>query len=165
MCVSLLSLGSMAASAVETGGTLQAIGSGANAIGDLAAGVTRARMSRADARAEKAMGQARADRIRTAGEAELSRARSGAVAGNVSLSSGSVLAAEQQVVTNVEQDALSEILTGNNRARSLNASARYYTQAGMNNASDGLLYGYNTWKRTRDKGQGGGGGYIPQAGE
>lgn len=149
MCTSLLNTALTAPETIEAGGRMQAIGSGLNALGDLAAGVTRARMSRADARAEEALGQVRAGRIRTAGERELGEARAAASASGVKLSSGSVMEAERSIVRNVEQDALSAIVTGQNRAASLRASAGYYQQAGVLSALDEIGTGVNTWKRTR----------------
>ncbi len=149
MCTSLLTTALSAPEMVEAGGNLQAIGSGLDAIGDLAAGVTRARMARADARAEKAYGQAKAGRIREAGERELGQARGAASASGVKLTSGSVLEAERSITHNVEQDALSAIVTGRNRASALNASAGYYQRAGVMSAMDSIGTGLNAWKRTR----------------
>jgi hypothetical protein len=150
MCVNLLQTAGMAGSSlVEAGGNLQMAASGLDALGDLASGVTRARMNRADARAEEATAQARAKRIRSAGEAELGQARAQASASGVSLSSGSVLAAERQIVQNVEQDALSAILTGRNRADALRRSASAYQAAGIGSAADTLTGGFGRWKRTR----------------
>lgn len=148
MCVNLLSLGQMGA-AVETGGALQAIGGGLNALGDLAAGVTRARMNRADARSEVAVGQAKANRIRAAGARELSTARGQATAAGVKLTSGSVLEVERQIVQNVEQDAGVAMLSADRRAHSLNTSADYYQMAGINSAADGLTSAANKWRGTR----------------
>lgn len=163
MCTQLAAL-SMAGG-IEAAGNVQAVAGGLDALGDLAGGVTRARMQRQDARSERAYGQSKAGRIRQAGEAELGAARASAAASGVKVGSGSVLMAEKQIVQNVEQDALSSILTGNNRAASLDESARYHQTAGFNSAADGLFELGRNWKRTRRGPTGGGGGYIPQAGE
>lgn len=134
---------------IEAGGSMQAAAMGINALGDLASGVTRARMARADAAAQRAAGQSRAARIRTAGETELSKARAGATGLGVSVNSGSVMEAERQIVRNVEQDAGVAILNGESRAASLETSAGYYQQGGVFAAMDGLVGAADKWKRTR----------------
>jgi hypothetical protein len=155
MCVSLLQTAGMAGSALEVGGNLQLAASGLDAIGTLASGVTKARMSRADAATEEALGRTRAGRIRQAGAAELGQARAQAAASGVKLDSGSVLQIERQIVQNVEQDAMSAILTGKNRAAGLRQSASMYQLAGLNTALDMGMDGFGKWKRTRrsDMGQ------------
>jgi hypothetical protein len=161
MCVSLLATGMQAA------GNLQAFAGGMDAIGSLAAGVTRARMMRSDARGAEAYAATKAKRIRAAGALELGAARTQAAASGVKVDSGSVMDVERTIVKNVEQDALSAILTGQNQAASLNESARYYQVAGLNSAADNLIAAGSNWRRTRREtpSLGGGGGYIPQAGE
>jgi hypothetical protein len=156
MCVNLMSMQQMLGSTdVERGGSLQAIGGAANALGDLAAGVTRARMNRADARDIEAAGDAKAGRIRQAGARELSTARAQASATGVKLSSGSIMEVERQIVRNVEQDAGVAILTAHRQADSLRQSAGYYQQAGINAAGDGLVGAVSKWKKTRRPGSDG----------
>lgn len=152
MCTNLLATAGMAGSALEVGGNLQLAASGLDSLASLASGVTKARMSRADATAEIATAEARAGRIRQAGAAELGQARGAASASGVSLSSGSVLQAERAIVQNVEQDAMSAILTGQNRAAGLRHSASMYQLAGANTAIDTLADGFGKWKRTRRPG-------------
>lgn len=155
MCMSLLSMAQMAGPAVEAGGTMQAIAGGANALGDLAAGVTRARMNRADAKAEIAAGAAKALRIRAAGERELGTARAQASASGVKVTSGSVLEAERAIVRGVEIDAGVAMLNAERRADSLRQSADYYQADGLNSAVDGLTGAVNKWRGTRRKATGG----------
>ena len=137
MCVSLLQMAGT--TAIEQAGAIQAVAGGVNALGDLAGGVARARMNRNDARAERAYGQAKAGRVRAAGEQELGTARAAAAGAGVKVGSGSVMAAEGQIVRNVEQDAMSAILTGDRRADSLDRSAHMYQMGGLQQAGDGLL--------------------------
>lgn len=137
------------ADSAQTGATLQATAQGMTILGDLAAGATRARMARAEAAGERAAGVQRADRIRKAGARELGQSRSGAVASGVKLSSESVLEAERQLTTNVEQDAMMAILSGNNRARTSELSADYIQSATLNSALSGTAEAYGKWKRSR----------------
>jgi len=112
----------------------------------------------------------RAGRIRTAGKTEVSRSRSDAVGAGVSLNSGSVLQAERQIVQNVEQDAGVAILNGQSRARAFEAQGRGAMLNGALGALSGLSTAADKWKRTQSSAignvpLGGGGGYIPMAGE
>lgn len=153
MCVplTLLSAGSdIGATAGEqlAGGLArQSVASGMGALASLASGVVQSRAARADAVAATAEGQAKAKRIRTAGQQEVGRSRGDAVGAGVSLSSGSALDAERQIVRNVEQDALSAIATGESQARALRSQA---TQAGVNGmlgALAGTVGTVDKWKR------------------
>ena len=176
MCVplSLLSagtgIGASAGEQVAGGLARQAVAGGMGALASLASGVVQSRAARADADVAAAEGRAKARRVRTAGQQEVSRSRGEAVGAGVSLNSGSALEAERQVVRNVEQDALSAIATGESRARALRATA---DQAGVNGvlgALSGMVGTVDKWKRANSAAignvpLGGGGGYVPQAGE
>lgn len=176
MCVSLslltagTGIGATAGEAVAGGLARQAVAGGIGALSSLASGAVQARAARADADAAAAEGQAKAKRIRTAGRQEVSRSRSDVVGAGVSLNSGSALEAERQVVRNVEQDALSVIATGESRARALRAQADQAGVNGMLGALTGMVGAADKWKRAKSAAignvpLGGGGGYVPQAGE
>lgn len=149
MCTQLLSASMSAATAASTGQSIQAAAGAVGALGDLAAGMTRARLARLDAEGERAVAEARARRIRAAGERELGRARSDAVAAGVSVRSESVLEAERQIGRGVEQDAGVALLTGESRANSLELAASGYRAAGLASFGDGLLDAASKWKRSR----------------
>lgn len=134
---------------IAAGGQTQAIAMGINALGDLAYGSMRSRMSRADAAALRAAGQEKAARIRVAGQQELGRARAGAAGLNVSVSSGSVLEAERNIVRNVEQDAGVAILSGENRATAQEVAADYYQRGGVLQALDGMMGAASKWRRSQ----------------
>lgn len=180
MCVSL----SLMASGIQTGmagtataeqkavggGMLQAAAGGLGALSTLASGVVQQRAARADAAAMRAAGEQRASRIRDAGRRELSNARADAVGAGVSLRSGSVMDAERQIVRNVEQDAMVSILTARRRADAIQADGDQALLTGGLQALAGFGAAADKWKRSRSAAigvvpLGGGGGYVPQAGE
>lgn len=153
-----------------SGLTMQAGAAGLNALGSLASGVMRARAASADAAAARAVGEAAAGRVRRAGAVEVGRSRSDAVGAGVSLRSESVLAAEQQIVRNVEQDAGLAILNAGMRADALQAEGRAAVMNGALGALAGVGMAADRWKRAKSAAigsvpLGSGGGYVPQAGE
>lgn len=158
MCVplSLMTSGAGATAAEQTaaGLQMQAAGSGLAALGSLASGVMQSRAARADAAAASAEGQTRARRIRTAGQVEAGRARVDAVGAGVSVNSGSVLQAERQITQNVEQDALSAIVTGNSRAAALRSQGQQAMLNGALGALSGLAVANDKWKRAKNVGIG-----------
>lgn len=163
MCINpmmLLQAGSAAgasAGAVQAAGlTTQAGAAGLNALGSLASGVMRARAARVDAAATRAAGEAAARRTRRAGEVELSRARGDAVGAGVSLRSESVMDIERQIVRNVEQDAGVAIITGQSRARTLQAEGDAAFMNGALGALAGMGAAADRWKRAK-----GAAGYGP----
>ena len=176
MCVSLslltagLDAGATGAQQEVGGLARQAGAQGIAALGGLASGVMQSRAARTDADAASAEGRARAKRIRTAGQAEVGRSRVDAIGAGVSVNSGSALQAERQIVQNVEQDALSAIVTGDSRASAMRAQGRQAMINGSLGALSGMVTAADKWKRARSRSignvsLGGGGGYIPQAGE
>lgn len=176
MCLSMslisagMSPGAPAGAQEAGGGMLQAGAMGLGALGSLASGVISANAARADAAAARAVGQAKAGVIRRAGAREVGRSRSDAVGAGVSVNSGSALEAERQIVTNVEQDAGVAILTGESRARQAQAVGRNAMINGTLGALAGMTTAADKWKRARSAAignvpLGGGGGYVPIAGE
>lgn len=176
MCVPLtlmtagMGAGATAGEQVAGGLARSAAAQGAVALGSLASGVMQSRAARADAEMATAEGRARAKRVRTAGQAEVSRSRVDAIGGGVSVNSGSVLQAERQIVQNVEQDALSAIATGNSRASAMRAQGQQAMLTGALNAFGSIYGAADKWKRARSAAVGnvplgGGGGYVPLAGE
>lgn len=160
MCVPLtlmtagMGVGATAGEQVAGGLARTAAAQGVAALGSLAAGVMQSRAARADAELATADGRARAKRIRTAGQAEVSRSRNDAVGAGVSLNSGSVLQAERQIVQNVEQDALSAIVTGNSRAGAARAQGQQAMISGALGAFGSIYGAADKWKRARNVGIG-----------
>lgn len=118
-------------------------------VASLAQGYTRGAMNRADAAYERAAADAKADRVRTAGAREKGAARVQAVGAGVSLASPSVLEAERSIDRLSEQDALSAIVSGDNRADSLERGARYYERAGLVEGLTGIAGGADRWRRVK----------------
>lgn len=158
MCVPLSLMtaglgGGASAAAQEAGGLArQASAQGLVALGSLASGVMQSRAARTDADAASAEGRARAKRIRTAGQAEVGRSRVDAIGAGVSVNSGSALEAERQIVQNVEQDALSSIVTGNSRASALRAQGQQAMVNGALDALSGMVTATDKWKRAKGVG-------------
>lgn len=176
MCVPLtlmtagMGAGATAGEQVAGGLARSAAAQGVAALGSLASGVMQSRAARADAEAATADGQARARRIRTAGQAEVSRSRVDAIGAGVSVNSGSALQAERQIVQNVEQDALSAIATGASRASAARAQGQQAMLTGALSAFGSIYGAADKWKRAKGAAigsvpLGGGGGYVPLAGE
>lgn len=149
MCINLSTMAMSAATAQEWGAGLQAGASVARALGDLAAGSTRAAMLRADAAGVRAQGQAKARRIRTAGAQAVGESRAAAAASGVAVTGESVLDAERQAVRLSEQDAAMAILTGENQARGAEASADMYRSAGVQSALSELSTGASKWRLSK----------------
>jgi len=82
----------------------------------------QAEQNRADAVAEREAGEVRADKIRKAAAREKSQARSALAKSGVVADAGSALTIQGEISSRGEEDALSEILTGNYRARRLEQS-------------------------------------------
>lgn len=130
-------------------GNVQAIAGAADAIGNLAMAQTRARLARMEAAGEAATGAQRADRIRRQGRLAVGEARAAAVGSGVKLTGDSVMEAERELMRRAEQDAGVAILTGANRARSLNMSADYMEQAGTASLLASGAEAFGNWRRTR----------------
>lgn len=138
-----------AAQDTATAGNIQALASGADALGDLAMGSARARMARSQAAGERAMGEQRASRIRRQGAMQIAEGRSQVVGSGVKLTSSSALEAERSLVQAIEQDAGVAILTGQGRANSLQAAGDQYQLAGLNSAISGGADAFGKWRRSR----------------
>jgi len=134
---------------MTTAGLLQGGAGVVQGLGDYAQGRARGRALRTDAESELVVGNTRAKRIRRAGEQELGSARAQAAASGVKLTSGSVLEVEREIVRNVEQDALSAILTGQRRADSLLQSAKYEERAGRMAAFNSFFGAASKWQTKR----------------
>lgn len=145
MCFQMSTMALSAPQMMETGRTLQAVGSVARALGDLAAGSTRADMLKADAAGYRAVGEAKARRIREAGRLAVGESRAQAAASGVAVSGDSVLDAERAIVRRSEQDAAIAILTGENQARGAEISASMYRGAGMQSALSEIGAGASRW--------------------
>jgi hypothetical protein len=86
----------------------------------------------ADAEAERQMGEARAGRVRKAGVLAQSQVRAGYGASGVDVNTGTPVAVATQLQRDISSDALTELLTGQRRAASLQATAAGQRQAGAN---------------------------------
>lgn len=93
-----------------------------------------------------AQGIARAKRIREAGRYAVGQTRAAAVAGGVSVSSDSVLDAERQTVQNVEQDAMSAILSGQLARSQSDVAANNAEIGGLLGAAGSAASSYGKWK-------------------
>lgn len=122
----------------------------------------------AQAQAQQAVNQAAydadaakstAEKIRKAGRAQVGEAQASLAASGVKLGDGTALEVKKAIGENVEQDALSEILSGNRAVRSGQETARYQIQSGQNARSNSYLkaagtvlsgaasYGMGGWKQ------------------
>ena len=79
-----------------------------------------------DARNEKSYAQIRADKIRKAGLLKQSEARVSLAGSGVDVDAGTSVEINRKIGENTEQDALTEILDGNNRAAKLDQQAQGY---------------------------------------
>lgn len=114
-----------------------------NAVGQLVGGKQaanfrnyEANQAEADADAEQQLGQLRAGKIRKAGRRTSSAARAAYGGSGVSVGSGTALAVQQQLDTDVAEDALTELLTGGYRAQSLRATAEGKRRAASNTQTE-----------------------------
>lgn len=86
----------------------------------------------ADAAAEIGMGEVRAGKIRKAGAVAQGEATAALAGAGIDTGAGSGLAVKEKLERNIGEDALSELLTGQRRARALQATAQGYRAAGQN---------------------------------
>lgn len=154
MCISIATLlaaynPSTPQGAQQLGSDLQLGASVAKVLGEMAAGSTRSALLRADAAGVRALGEARARRIRAAGQQAVGEVRAQAAASGVKVSGESVLDAERQAVRLSEQDAAMAVLTGKNQARGNEMSARLYRAASMQSALDELSFGVSKWQLSK----------------
>lgn len=88
-----------------------------------------------DAATERDQAENRANLIRKAGNRTRSNARAAYAAAGVSVDQGSPLVIDQQIATDVESDAWTEVLTGNSRARRMNTQADAIRRGAKNTVS------------------------------
>lgn len=152
MCVNMLQMASSFGGGLGGGGAMQAAGGLMNSIASLAGGSAKAGVLRAEADMVRTGAQMRAGAIRREAQQQTGAARAAAVASGVSVNSGSVLQAEQNIARYSEQDALSAIISGEAKAGALQSQARGARTAGAVDAGDSLLVAADNWKRTRRPG-------------
>lgn len=99
----------------------------------------KAAQAEADAAAERGAGVVRARKIRKAGEFAQGETTAAYGASNIDISSGSALAVHEQLARNISEDATAELLTGERRARSLEAGAVADRAAGQIARASGQL--------------------------
>lgn len=92
----------------------------------------KANQAEADAEAERQMGEVRAGKVRKAGALVQSEVRAGYAGSGIDVSSGTPTAVGEKVGRNIEEDALTELLTGQRRGRVLQAEAQGYRASGAN---------------------------------
>ncbi|MGX8883192.1 hypothetical protein ACWWD9_08255 [Methylovorus sp. SPW-M1] len=92
----------------------------------------QADQARADAQAEKGAAQVQAEKIRKAGRQQMAQARTSLAASGVDVNDGTSTIINQSIAANVEEDALTAILNGSNRANRLNAQADAYDISASN---------------------------------
>lgn len=143
---------------------LAVAGSGLSALGAIRQGQAQANsdnynaeMARREAVSEKDAALQQAEKIRRVGKRTRSEATSAMAASGLQLDEGSALVIDQQIAQDVEQDAFMELLTGDRRARQLNAQASMFKASAKNaktssylSAGASLLSGaagaYSGWK-------------------
>lgn len=149
-CVSMLQMmGANPANLIEAGGNLQAGAGLVQSISSLASGAAASRIAASDAAIERTAGASRAGAIRRAADQEAGSARAAAAASGVKVGSSSVMQAEGDIARYSEQDAISAILTGENRAAASLSQGRNARTAAFNGAAESLLEGGAAWRRTR----------------
>lgn len=92
----------------------------------------QAAQATADANAEREQGQVEANKIRKAGKYTRAEATSALAAGGVEVGAGTALKIDQQIVRNVEEDALQQILFGDRKGERLDQEAAGLRAAGKN---------------------------------
>lgn len=123
----------------------------------------QADQARADAQAEKGAAQVQAEKIRKAGRQQQAQARASLAASGVDVNEGTSTIINQSIGANAEEDALTAILNGTNRANRLNAQADAYdisaknikTASKVEAASSVLASGYKIasgWKTAAQTG-------------
>lgn len=93
----------------------------------------------ADAEAERQMGEVRAGKIRKAGALVQSEVTAGYAGSGIDINSGTPVAVGQKVERNIEEDARTELLTGQKRGRALEATAAGHRAAGKNAQTNAMF--------------------------
>lgn len=97
-----------------------------------------------DAQAELDAANERADLIRKAGAKTRSNARAAYAAAGVDVGVGSPVLIDEEVATDVESDAWSEVLTGNSQARRMRSQADQIRRGGKAAADTGYQRAFGT---------------------
>jgi hypothetical protein len=92
----------------------------------------------ADAEVSRGLASVTGGKIRKAGRVVRGQARAGYGASGVAVDSGSALAVQEDITRGAGEDALMELLSGNYRAASMEASASARRMAGRNAVSAGI---------------------------
>lgn len=123
----------MASSMLSAFGNLQQGKQGANLYG------YRADQAIADAAAERGAGAVRAGKVMKAGRFQQGEVTAAYGASGIDVGSGSAIAVKEQLQRNIGEDATAQLLTGERRARSLEAQAAMDRVAGTNSITSGRL--------------------------
>lgn len=97
----------------------------------------QAAQAQADATAEREVAQVNADKIRKAAKSQQSSARSALAASGVVADAGTPLMIQGDIIDRGEQDALTELLTGNRKGQKLDTEASGLRVAGSNAKAQG----------------------------
>jgi hypothetical protein len=92
-----------------------------------------------DAKYARGAAMVRAEKIRKAGEIKQSEARLSLAGSGVDVNAGTSVEINKKIGANAEEDALTEILDGNNQAARLNQQAEAYKISGSNAKTAGYL--------------------------
>ena len=160
MCTSLLNLASTFSTAQSDAAATprmdardalaaQAGAQGAASLAALASGVTRSRAMKLDAMSAEQVGEARARRIRVAGERELAKSRADVVGTGTRVGVGSALEAERAVTRGYEQDAEVAVVNGRNDARSIGLEAGRVRDAAVGESLAHGMAAADKWRRSR----------------
>lgn len=133
---------------VETALLLSSVVAGGSAImqgvQDNKMGKYQQEQARADADAAAASARLEAGNIRKAGERQRSAARAALAASGVTVDEGTAEQIDTEIAQNAEQDALTTIQTGVNRARMINAEGDMARIEGRNRQTAGFLNATST---------------------
>lgn len=99
----------------------------------------QADQSSADAEAERQLGVVRGEKVRKAGRLQQSEVTAGFGGSGIDVGSGSAIAVRGALQRNIEEDALTQLLTGQRRGRVLDATAQGQRSAGENAMSGGYM--------------------------
>lgn len=127
-----ITLSSVASYAAIAGAAVSVLGSVQQGNQQAAQANYQADQARADAQAEKGAAQVQAEKIRKAGRQQQAQARTSLAASGVDVNEGTSTIINQSIGANAEEDALTAILNGTNRANRLNAQADAYDISGSN---------------------------------
>lgn len=124
----------MIASTTMTVGSTLAQGNAANKQAKFAA-----QQAQAQADAEQVAASQRAEKIRRLGRQQQGEARAALAGSGVDISQGSALVIDKQIGLDSQSDAMTELLTGTQRATALNDQADAFKIAGKNAKSSAMM--------------------------